>query len=618
MLGIERGAFLYGQLKEESRNKMRVENTSDPLLSTNTDCEPARAEAPIMNPTPVREGTLPHWRGLISFRPKLLDCLRDYSLAKFSTDLIAGLTVGIVALSLSMALGIASESTPAVGIYTAIVAGFVISALSGSKVQIGGPTAAFIPVVVGVMKTYGVDNLIICTLMAGLILVAMGIGRLGVMIKYIPVPVVTGFTAGIAIYIFSTQVKDFLGLNVANVPAEFIHKVVFLAKNVGGIHWPSVLVAATTLVFIRLWPAAWGKRVPASIVAVILGTIIVSLFHMDVATIGSRFGENAIPQSLPRPHWPEFDWKTVAHLINPAFTIALLAAIESLLCAVVADGMIEDRHDPNTELIAQGAGNMASALFGGLPATGAIARTATNIRCGGRTPVAGMFHAVVILLIVLMAAPWAKFIPLPILSAVLVVVALNMGEWHNFARLRRWPKSDALVYITTFVLTVLADITVAVKWGMVLGAMLFIKRVSETTQITAVDEKKLDLAPEDSIAGKEVPKGVLVYQLSGAFMVGSADKLENALLRLRQEPEVLILGMRRVLAMDATGLNALEELHHKLKRRGKYILLSGPHTQPLITMQNDGFIERLGPENACENLDTALARARQLLEQKKS
>jgi len=555
----------------------------------------------------------------IPFRPKLLDSLRGYSKHDFAADLTAGLTVGIVALSLSMALGIASERTPAVGIYTAIVAGFVIAALSGSKVQIGGPTAAFIPVVVGVAHTYGVDNLIICTLMAGLILIAMGLARLGAMIKYIPFPVVTGFTAGIAVYIFSTQVKDFLGLEVEGIPPEFIEKVIFLAKHLDQIHWPSIGVGASALVLIRFWPAAWGKRVPASIVAVILGTIVVSMFSdLGVATIGSRFGADAIPQGLPKPHWPELDFNTLKNLVNPAFTIAVLAAIESLLCAVVADGMIEDRHDPNTELIAQGAGNMASALFGGLPATGAIARTATNIRCGGRTPFAGMFHAVTILLIVLLAAPWASFIPLPVLSAVLVVVALNMGEWSNFTRLRRWPRGDALVYVTTFALTVLTDITLAVKWGMVLGAMLFIKRISETTQITAVDEKVIDLPPEDSMAGKDVPPGVLVFQLSGAFMVGTADKLENALMRLKQEPEVLILGMGRVMAMDATGLNALEELYEKLRRRGKHLLLSGPHTQPLLMMQKDGFIDRLGSENACENLDRALERARAWLVQKES
>lgn len=547
------------------------------------------------------------------FRPKLLETLRGYSAQTFTTDLAAGLTVGIVALSLSMALGIASERSPAVGIVTAIVAGFVIAALSGSKVQIGGPTAAFIPIVVGVLHDYGPANLIVCTLLAGLMLIGLGVARMGVMIKYIPLPVVMGFTAGIAVYIFSTQVKDFLGLTVTGVPAEFWDKLKFLAGHINETHWPSVALALGSVIFIKLWPAKWGVRVPASIVVVVLGTVIVSIFHLDVATLGSRFGADAIPHSLPMPSWPTLDFETIKHLFNPASTIALLAAIESLLCAVVADGMIEDRHNPNTELIAQGAGNIASALFGGLPATGAIARTATNIRCGGRTPVAGMIHALTILAVVLVAAPLARYIPLPVLSGVLVIVALNMGEWDNFLRLRRWPKSDALVFLATFTLTVLADITVAVKWGMVLGALVFIKRVSETTQITAVDEREMSLAPQDSLVGKEVPPGVLVYQLSGAFLFGAADKLENALLRLKQEPRVLILGMRMVMAMDATGLNALEELHLKLRRHGKWLLLAGAHTQPLIMMQKDGFIERLGTENACENIDTALQRAKELL-----
>lgn len=522
-----------------------------------------------------------------------------------------------MALSLSMALGIASERTPAVGIYTAIVAGFFISALGGSKVQIGGPTAAFIPVVVGVMHNHGVENLIICTLMAGLILIGMGLARLGVMIKYIPLPVVAGFTAGIAVYIFSTQAKDFLGLTVADVPAEFLEKLVFLGKNLGGTHWPSLALAIGSVAFIKAWPAHWGRRVPASIVVVILGTVIVAGFHLEIATLASRFGENAIPQSLPVPHWPQLDYKTIQHLISPAFTIALLAAIESLLCAVVADGMIEDRHHPNTELIVQGAGNIASALFCGLPATGAIARTAMNIRSGARTPVAGMIHAVTILGIVLVAAPLAKFIPLPVLSAVLVIVAMNMGEWRNFTRLRRWPPGDAMVFLVTFVLTVVADISVAVMWGMVLGAFLFIKRISETTQITAVDERALDLAPQDSLIGKAVPEGVLVYQLSGAFLFGTADLLENTLLRLKQEPKVLILGLKQVMAMDATGLNALEEFHLKLRQRGKWLLLAGAHTQPLMMMLKDGFVERLGEENACENIDAALRRARELLAEKK-
>jgi sulfate permease, SulP family len=426
-----------------------------------------------------------------------------------------------------------------------------------------------------------------------------------------------GFTAGIAVYIFSTQVKDFLGLEVKDIPADFIEKVIFLGKHLDGVRWASLALGIGSVVFIKVWPASWGKRVPASIVVVILGTLLVSILHLDVATIGSRFGANAIPQSLPKPHWPQIDWFAVQNLVRPAFTIALLAAIESLLCAVVADGMIEDRHDSNTELIAQGVANMGSALFGGLPATGAIARTATNVRCGGQTPVAGIVHALTILGIVLVAAPLARYIPLPVLSAVLIIVAMNMGEWHNFTRLRRWPKSDAVVYLVTFGLTVLADITVAVEWGMVLAAMLFIKRVSETTQITAVDERALDLPPQDSLAGKDVPKGVLVYQLRGAFLFGAADKLENALMRLKQEPDVLILNLKLMMAMDATGLNALEELHAKLTRRGKCLLLSGGHTQPLIMMQKDGFIERLGAENACENLDAALQRAREVLAKKR-
>jgi SulP family sulfate permease len=549
------------------------------------------------------------------FRPKLLDVFRDYSRQKFFNDLMAGLTVGIVALSLSMALGIASEQTPAAGIVTAVVAGFLISVLSGSRVQIGGPTAAFIPIVVGVMKDYGAANLVICTLLAGLFLILMGVARLGVMIKYIPLPVVTGFTAGIAVYIFSTQVKDFLGLRLPageTVPADFLEKVRFLALHLGSIHWPSLSLGALAIAFIKLWPARWGKRVPASIVVVILGTLVVSLFQIDVATIGSRFGDDAIPRSLPLPHWPGLDLHAIKGLIRPAFTIAVLAAIESLLCAVVADGMIEDRHNSNTELIAQGAANIGSALFGGLPATGAIARTATNVRCGGQTPVAGIVHALTILGVVLAAAPLARFIPLPVLSAVLIIVALNMGEWSNFARLRKWPKSDAVVYLVTFALTVLADITVAVEWGMVLAAMLFIKRISETTQITSVDEREMDLGPRDSLHGKTVPPGVLVYQLSGAFLFGTADKLENALLRLKQDPDVLILGMKRVMAMDATGLHALEELHLKLKRRGKRVLLAGAHTQPLIVMQKDGFVERIGEENFCEDLDAALDRAREI------
>jgi SulP family sulfate permease len=545
----------------------------------------------------------------------LFECLRGYSREDFLADLIAGVTVGIIALSLSMALGIASERTPGVGIVTCIVAGFIVSTLSGSKVQIGGPTAAFIPVVVGVAHAYGASGLVFCTMLAGVFLIAMGLARFGVMIKYIPVPVVAGFTAGIAVYIFSTQVKDFLGLQTADVvPPEFIGKVAFLWKNATRIHWPTVAVGAGALAFIKLWPRRWGRQVPASIVAVALGTLAVAVFHLPVETIGARFGSDAIPRGLPAPAWPAFEWGQLSGLVRPAFTIALLAAIESLLCAVVADGMIEDKHDSNTELIAQGIANIGSALFGGLPATGALARTAANVRSGGRTPVAGIIHAATVLCIALAAAPLAHFIPLPVLSAVLLVVALNMGEWHHFARLRRWPTSDSVVYVITFSLTVLTDITVAVEVGMVLAAVLFIRRIAETTKLTSVDDRELDYDPQHSLHGKMLPPRVAAFQLMGALMFGAADRLETALRGSNQRPRVVVLGMQRVLALDATGLHALEEFEAELRYHGAQLLIAGAHTQPLMSMAKAGFVGHLGEENFCANMDAALARARSLVE----
>ena len=557
------------------------------------------------------------------FRPRLLAGLRSYTGRDFLADLTAGVTVGIVALSLSMALGVASIDPsvaksngwqpPAIGIVTAIVAGFLISALGGSRVQIGGPTAAFIPVVAGVAQAHGVAGLVVCTLLAGVVLIMMGLARFGTMIKYIPVPVIAGFTAGIAIYIFSTQVKDFLGLEVSGgVPAAFIGKMMVLAQNLHTVHWPSAAVALASVVLIKLWPAMWGRHLPATIVAILLGTVVVAIFGIPVDTIGSRFGPNAIPQGLPAPHLPSFDWAALPNLVRPALTIALLAAIESLLSAVVADGMIEDKHDSNTELIAQGIANIGSALFGGLPATGALARTATNVRSGARSPVAGIVHALTILVIVLAAGPLARFIPMPVLSAVLVVVALNMGEWHHFARLKQWPKSDVLVFLLAFALTVLTDITVAVEVGMVLAAVLFIRRISETTRITSVDERDLDYDPEQSLHGKDLPPGVAAFQLMGAFMFGATDRLESALLRRDQRPRVVILGIKRVLAFDATGLHALEDFHDELKRRGTQLLIAGAHTQPLITMHRGTFVERLGEANFCPDMDTAIARAKEL------
>lgn len=552
----------------------------------------------------------------ISFRPKLVDTLKSYTSETFFADLVAGITVGIVALPLAMAFAIASGVKPEAGIFTAVVAGFLISAFGGSKVAIGGPTGAFVVILYGILQQYGANNLLICTVMAGFILLIMGFARLGTMIKYIPYPVTVGFTSGIAVLIFSTQIKDFFGLQLSNpMPSDFIGKIHVFATHLRMIHWPTLALAGFSTVIIFTWPKKLARWIPGSIVALILGTVLVVVFQATllsgVATIGSRFG--GIPQALPSLRLPDFDWHHLQDLIRPATTIALLAAIESLLCCVVADGMIDDRHDSNQELIAQGLANILSPLFGGIAATGAIARTATNVKNGGRTPVAGIIHALTLLIVILAAAPLAKFIPLATLSAVLVVVAYNMGEWHQFVRLLKWPKSDAVVFMSAFGLTVITDLTIAVEIGMVLAAILFIKRISETTQITAVDQGTETEGSHHSLVGKEIPEGVLVFRVFGAFFFGAADKLETALQRARQEPKVLILRMRKVLAMDATGLNSLEDLHDKLKKRGKHLLLSGPHTQPLLVMDNAGFLDRIGRENVCAHIDAALERSRQIL-----
>lgn len=547
----------------------------------------------------------------IPFRPKLFDTLKGYSRGDLAADLIAGVTVGIVALPLAMAFAIASGASPQAGIFTAVIAGFIISALGGTRVAIGGPTGAFIVILYGINAKYGPENLAICTIMAGVMLLAMGAARLGTMIKYIPYPVTMGFTSGIAVLIFSTQIKDFFGLQVAQVPADFLPKMKVLGEHFGTVQWPALALAAASLAIIILWPKSWQRRVPGSIVALVLGTIAVAWFQLPVETIGSKFG--GIPQALPKMQLPTLSWENIQHLFQPALTIALLAAIESLLCAVVADGMVDDRHDSNQELMAQGLANIVSPLFGGIAATGAIARTATNVKSGARSPIAGIIHALTLLVIMLAAAPLARFIPLATLSAVLVNVALHMGEWHNFARLPKWPRPDTLVFIAAFGLTVIVDLTVAVEIGMVLAAILFIKRVSETTQITAVDETVETEGSHHSLVGKEVPEGVMVYRMFGAFFFGATDKLESALQRLKEEPEVLILRMRKVLAMDATGLNALEDLYERLHHKGKHLILSAPHTHPLMVLEKAGFLDRIGRENVCPHVDAALARAREIL-----
>jgi SulP family sulfate permease len=550
----------------------------------------------------------------LQFRPRLLDCLQDYSRKKFFCDLAAGITVGIVALPLAMAFGIASGVTPQAGIITAIIAGFLISALGGSRVQIGGPTGAFIVIVYGIIAQYGLANLFICTIMAGVILVIMGVAQLGTVIKFIPLPVTLGFTNGIAVLIFTTQIKDFFGLKIDPVPSQFAAKMEAIFTSLPTLNPATLAVAAASLFLLVFWPAQWRKAMPASIVAVILGTVAVTWFHLPVETIGSRFGD--IPQGLPAFHIPVVSWGGIENLIRPATTIALLAAIESLLSAVVADGMIDDRHDSNQELIAQGIANIVCPFFGGVPATGAIARTATNVRSGAVSPVAGIIHAITLLFILLVAAPLAKFIPLATLSAVLIVVAYNMGEWREFSLLGKYQRGDAAVFLTTFGLTVVFDLTVAVEIGMVLASFLFIRRVSEMTKVSLVDEATDMEGDHHSLRGKEVPPGVLVFSVFGALMFGAAEKLESILQNSRAEPDVLILRMQKVLAMDSTALNTLEHLYKKLDHRGIRLILSGPHTQPYVLMENSGFLNQLGRENIAGDIDDALARAQEILAQK--
>ena len=544
----------------------------------------------------------------IPFHPKLIECLKDYDRQKFFSDLAAGVTVGIVALPLAMAFGIASGVAPQAGIFTAVIAGFLISALGGSRVQIGGPTGAFIVIVYGIIARYGLANLFICTIMAGVILLIMGFSRLGTVIKFIPLPVTLGFTNGIAVLIFTTQIKDFFGLKMGVVPSDFASKMEALFSSFPTLNYPTVAVALGSLLLIRLWPDKWGKRMPGSIVAVIAGTAAVTYFRLPVETIGSRFGE--IPQGLPPFHIPQVSWGHIQDLIRPATTIALLAAIESLLSAVVADGMIDDRHDSNQELMAQGIANIACPFFGGIPATGAIARTATNVRNGAVSPMAGIIHAATLLFILLVAAPLAKFIPLATLSAVLMLVAFNMGEWREFQMLGKYPKGDTAVFLTTFGLTVVFDLTVAVEIGMVLASFLFIRRISETTKVSLVDEETDMEGEHHSLRGKDVPPGVLVFSVFGALMFGAAEKLETILQRSHQEPDVLIIRMQKVLAMDSTALHTLEHLHQKLHQRGIGLILSGPHTQPYFLMEKSGFLDQLGHENVAGDINEALQKAR--------
>jgi SulP family sulfate permease len=507
------------------------------------------------------------------FRPKLFDTLKNYTRKQFTNDVLAGIIVGIVALPLAIAFGIASGVTPEKGLITAVVAGFIISALGGSRVQIGGPTGAFIVIVYGIVQTYGIDGLIVATFMAGIMLIILGLARAGAVIKFIPHPLIIGFTSGIALIIFSSQIKDFLGLKMGAVPADFIEKWRTYFMHIGSINLYALLVAISTIVIIMLWPKV-TQKIPGSLVAILVTTAAVQLLKLPVETIGSRFG--IISSSFPTPEIPKIDFATFRHLVAPAFTIALLCAIESLLSAVVADGMISGNHRSNMELVAQGTANIFSSLFGGIPATGAIARTATNVKNGGRTPVAGIVHAITLLLILLILGKWASYIPIANLAGILVVVAYNMSEWKNFRSVLKGPKGDVAVLLITFFLTVLIDLTVAIEIGMVLAVFLFMRNMIKFSDVSILTKEIGDNEfGYDLVDGKyELPKGVEVFEITGPLFFGAAYKFRDAMKYIKQHPKVLIIRMRHVPIIDATGIQTLKEVVQESKKHHTKIILS--------------------------------------------
>ncbi|MGH7674449.1 MAG: SulP family inorganic anion transporter, partial [Gemmatimonadales bacterium] len=544
--------------------------------------------------------------------PKLLTTLQGYTREQLGRDLTAGLTVGIVALPLALAFAIASGVSPERGLYTAIVAGFLISALGGSRVQIGGPTGAFVVIVAGIVQQHGLGGLAVATMMAGVMLIALGLARLGGVIKFIPFPVTIGFTSGIALLIFSTQLKDFLGLGMGAVPVEFLDRWGAYARHLDAINPWAVTIALLTLAIIGLWPRV-TRRVPSPFVELLVTTVVVRVFELPVETIGDRFGP--MRAGLPAPALPVLSVPMVSGLVAPAFTIALLAAVESLLSAVVADGMIGGKHRSNMELVAQGVANIASPIFGGIPATGAIARTATNVKSGGRTPVAGMTHAVVLLAVTLFAGRWAGLVPLAALAGILMMVAYDMSEWRTFRSELRAPKSDVVVLVTTFLLTVLVDLTVAIEVGMVLAAFLFMRRMAEVTNVSVVTRELQEQADDydtdpNAVRRRAVPAGVEVYEINGPFFFGAAETFRDYIGRVTRKPKVLIIRMRNVPAIDSTGLHALKDLVRKSRREGMLVLLSDVHAQPVVALERSGLWDELGEENIHGHLDDALNRAR--------
>ena len=548
------------------------------------------------------------------FTPKLFTTLKNYNRQQFTNDLMAGLIVGIVALPLAIAFAIASGVSPEKGLVTAVIAGFIISALGGSRVQIGGPTGAFIVIVYGIVQMHGINGLIIATFMAGIMLVIMGFARLGSVIKFIPHPLIVGFTSGIALIIFSSQVKDFLGLEMGTVPADFIDKWRSYAENFTNINVYALIIAVATVLISILWSKV-SHKIPGSLVAILVTTTAMQLLELPVETISTVFGE--IPSSIPVPSFPNVDFETIRNLIEPAFTIALLGGIESLLSAVVADGMIGGNHKSNMELVAQGTANIFSSLFGGIPATGAIARTATNVKNGGRTPIAGIVHAITLLLIMLLVGKWAALIPMATLAGILVVVAYNMSEWKSFRSVLKGPKSDVAVLLTTFLLTVLVDLTVALEIGMVLAAFLFMRNMikfSDVSLLTTGLEEKSDLTDILSIDEFNIPEHAQVFEISGPLFFGAAYKFKDAMRFIEKSPKVLIIRMRHVPIIDATGIKTIEEVFKESKKRGTKIILSEINSEQVKKELRDSrLMFAIGKANITETFSAALERCKKIL-----
>ena len=562
------------------------------------------------------------------YYPRILDIFQKDGIDFFlGNEIMSGLTVGLIALPLALALGISSNPNgvetplpvPTLGLVTAIIAGFLMSMLGGSRVQIGGPTAAFVPLILLISAEHGYEGLIISTMMAGCILLLMGFTGFGALVKYIPWPVTSGFTTGIAVALILSQLPDIGGLaQVDPYPREFIHKLLWLARHAGSVNLYNLGVAGLSIAIILTWPKFKLNRLPGSIVALVVSSLLVHLSGLSewagVETIATKFGPDALSTGIPKPSLPVVRVEVLRDLIGPATAIAILGAIESLLSAVVADGLSGGRHDSKSELIGQGIANIVCPLFGGLPATGAIARTSANVSYGAKTPLSGMTHSVALLMIVLVGSGLAGYIPMPAIGAVLVAVALRMGEWHELRRIPQLPLSDALVLLTTFSLTVVFDLVVAIEVGMVLAAMLFIKRVSATTEVSRVTPDDLLERPEHLAQGKNIPEGVLVYRIFGPFMFGAAEKMEDALSRIEHWPKILVLRLHLVPAMDATGMPALKSVVERMHKRGSSVIISGIHQQPLQLMRKAGVVELIGMENVCATFDEALGRANRIVE----